>query len=295
VRALLLLVLLVAACSGEAPIPEHDHWLEITVGERDIVLGKGFPLTVVRIWKMGSEPAPWTDDALAPLTVRLLETGRRENDTHVEETRRYECHAFDLGQMTLPAGSLAGPENRVVLKVSRTVDVSAPGPAELPTDLLAEPVRWGLWLTIAAMLAIAASAFVVVRRRRTGAEISEPEPAPSAPPGAPPPSPAEIALAAVERLRARQPETPEEIETFHVDAANVMRSYVGARFEMPTSEMTSNEILAGERTAHRADLRKILGRCDMVKFACVRPDAAERERLLTLATTYVTETGIGEA
>ena len=56
------------------------------------------------------------------------------------------------------------------------------------------------------------------------------------------------------------------------------------------------EILADEKTvsalapARRRDLAGILVACDMVKFACALPGASERERLLSTATTVVTET-----
>ena len=115
----LSLLAAVAACRDGAPI--GDAPLSITAAVREVPLGTAFPLEVLRTWSAG--PAPdWSDETLAPLYVRLVETSRRESEGRVEETRRYEAYAFALADLAEP----------VELRETRALDPTAPGPAELP-------------------------------------------------------------------------------------------------------------------------------------------------------------------
>jgi hypothetical protein len=91
-------------------------------------------------------------------------------------------------------------------------------------------------------------------------------------------------------LRARRPMSAADV---HVDAATIVRDYVGERFAMPTSQMTSEQIVAATATPHRTPLAGFLARCDGVKFACEAPSADDAERLLASAETFVTQTREG--
>ncbi len=107
---------LAPSCGGGPPIPDEEIGIHVTAEARDVELGKAFSLTVVCVWSKALVPGEWRDQALAPLVVRLEETTRREDDGHVEETRRYRCYAFISGDVAVPAMSFkasprdGGPE-----------------------------------------------------------------------------------------------------------------------------------------------------------------------------------------
>jgi hypothetical protein len=261
---------LAAACGEATPIP--DRPLRITAGAPEVELGKAFPLTVVRTWHKGDAPAAWDDAALAPLEVRLLETSRREDDRRVEETRRYLGYAFSLADVSLPG---------LELRVRRALDPEAPGPAELPGDLLPEPSPWRAWAAVGAILLALFALFMWMSSRRRRSAAAAPAPAV----GPPAPGPHVRALERLARLRGRQPQGREEISAFYVEASQVVRDYVGERFAVHATVMTTEELVGVS-----APLTRVLPPCDLVKFARHVATASERERLLDAAETYVRET-----
>jgi hypothetical protein len=243
--------------------------LEVTAGVAEIELGKAFPLTVVRAWERDRSPPEWNEEALAPLVVRPVETTRREGSGLIEETRRYRAYAFGPGEISEP----------VELRVKGTLDPDRPGPAELPGEPLREPSTWLPWSAAGAALVVAA--VLVSRRRGRPGTVPVPEPEP------PPPGPHLRALEHIERLRERRPRTHEQTQAFYVEAAGLIRDYVGERFEVRTTVRTSEDLLG--LSLHPA-LTAVLKPCDLVKFARHQPDEAERQALLDVMERFVEET-----
>ena len=258
----------VAACGDGAPI--GDVPLRITAAVREVPLGRAFALEVVRTWSAGRAP-DWSDEALAPLHVRLVEAARRESEGRVEETRRYEAYAFSLADLAQP----------VELRVTRALDPTAPGPVELPVAPSSGATPW------AALLAAALGAmalFLYARRLR------RPRPEPQAPtlPEAVTPGPHVRALERIARLRVSEPQGYEETQAYYLEASGLVRDYVRERFALMTAVLTTEELLA--RSTHRDALAGVLGHCDAVKFARHAATAPERGRMLDRAETFLRET-----
>ncbi len=133
------LVLLVAACAAEAPFPRDVDRVRIAADTREIALGRGFPLTVTRVWEEGRPPGEWSDDRLFPLFVTPAGTERRHAEGKVAEVRRFTAYAFDPGELVIPPPELVpdAPE-RLALTVRPTLDAANPGEAERPGGLLVE-------------------------------------------------------------------------------------------------------------------------------------------------------------
>ena len=204
-QSLLLILALAAACGDGTPI--SDVPLQVTAGVEEVALGRAFPLTVVRTWSKGSEPADWSDETLVVLPT---ETTRREDGTRVEETRRYDAYAFSLDDLTTP----------VELRVKRALDPRQPGPAELPG---AVPAKTFPWRTVGVALA---ALLLLLRRRRPTAEPPPPEPD----------SPAQPAphLRALARLaRARRA----ELQACYAETAALLRDYAGVRAAETTEDL----------------------------------------------------------
>jgi hypothetical protein len=294
--------LLASACADGPPIPEEDLLLRVETDVADVQLGQAFPLTVVRVWSKDLEPQEWSDEALAPLVVRLEGATRREDDERFEETRRYRGYAFALGEISVPAPSFAahprgGGAERVAtaeplqLGVRGALDPEAPGPPELPGGPLSERFPWIPW-SAALVLALAAAAVGLRTSRRR----------PTAVPSLPPPPRDNSHERALQRLRTlggQRPERPDDIRAFHVEAAAVVRDYLEERFALGARELTSEEFVVASRVIdvlgaeHRGLVVQVFAQCDLVKFARHAPRAPDRERLLEAATRLVLETRSG--
>jgi len=86
-----------------------------------------------------------------------------------------------------------------------------------------------------------------------------------------------------------------KIKQYHTEITDVLRDYLEVIYEIPAHEVTSHEILARLRYVGLTDqeslqLRVILNRADMVKFAKDRPSDTENEEAVTQTLSFVTTT-----
>jgi hypothetical protein len=306
-RALLLpgLIFLLAGFSDETPIPEADITLRITTSATIVKPGEAFPLEVKRSWSKKLLPAEWSDDQLLPLRVRLVDVALRENGTHIEETLHYQCHAFSLDEILIPAPTFrawpkdGGGERMAVaedlrIRIEPALDPESPGPAELPCGMLDVPVPfpWLTWISGGAIaIALLGLLWYVQHRVRIRAALRAKSP----------PPPHVRALERLGRLRAGQPASAEEIDAFHVEASSLVREYIDERFDVQAPEMTTEQFLASPMTqraledAHCILLADFLNQCDRVKFGRHVPAKEDRERLLDSAQRFIEETRAEEA
>ncbi len=275
---LFALALLLAACGEREPFPPGGAPLRLTAGVERVALGESFPLTVQRVWPAESAPEPWSDAALAPLRVRLLETHRREQEGRIAETRRYAAYAFTPGDLSItPPGA-----EPLRLRVDTLLDPDRPGAIEPPEGPLPSPFPGWTWPALGALAFAALFLFYRAARRRP-----LPLPPPAIQAAAPPPhAPHERALAGLARLRARTPEGREEAVAFCTEAAALLRDYAAERFQLRVREKTSQELLAAVPSQQ---LAQALEACDMTKFARRLPDRAARDRLLDAGEAFVRE------
>lgn len=81
---------------------------------------------------------------------------------------------------------------------------------------------------------------------------------------------------------------------------DVLRQYVEAQFHISVEELTTDELLAALQAQpelsdqHRRELRRILDRVDLVKFAQYQPEADAGKRLLQAAARWVETAFVGE-
>jgi len=105
----------------------------------------------------------------------------------------------------------------------------------------------------------------------------------------------DLALEKLEKARALlQEENP---VPYAVAVSEIIRTYLGQRFQNPSTRRTTEEFLrqmendsATPLAAHRELLRDFLHACDMVKFARYQPTLAELEQVQERALTFVTAT-----
>jgi hypothetical protein len=285
----LILLFGLAACGG-APIPSEDLLLRIDVETREVELGQAFPLSVTRVWDKRLTPASWHDEVLTPVRLRLLETTRRENNSHVRETRTYAAYVFEPGDVVVPGPAFLAIEkrggnqrrvdgNELRLRVRSALDPDRPGPVELP-DRLPARRSWLPWaLGGAALLLIV---LLLAKRRPDQPAAAEPPPSPEAGPAS-----HVRALERIEGLRQQHPQSHAGWLTLCVELSALLRDYLDERFALPAWTMTSEELLAAHPTT---SLRRALHACDLVKFARHAPRPGQRDQLLDAAEAFVRET-----
>jgi hypothetical protein len=105
----------------------------------------------------------------------------------------------------------------------------------------------------------------------------------------------ELALEKLENAKALLNE--ENPEPYAVAVSETIRSYLGQRFETPSTRRTTEEFLgqmqadtATPLAEHRDLLRGFLESCDLVKFAHYQPSRDELEQVQQRAVTFVTAT-----
>jgi len=172
---------------------------------------------------------------------------------------------------------------------SATPPPSAPAPDAKPDPLagfrdIAPPVDvpwppwmwWAIGVGAAIVLALLVWLIVWLENRK---------------PKTPPPTPRQIALRELEDLRAHIREL--DPYAFSVRVSDVLRTYVGAQFSLPTTSQTSPEFLASIADSPRFSsvdrqlLATFLERCDMLKFARIQAHAEENGELLSSAAAFV--------
>ena len=217
-------------------------------------------------------------------------------DGGVESRLELRVAAFELGELAFPpldvevvdaAGEVTALATEAAPVVIESVgrdegnDIrDIKGPLAIPFAVVTL-LPW-----IAAVLALAAAGAWLYRRYR---RRSRPE---ALVPTLPPRPAHEVAREALDALEAAGLLERGEIKTYHIRLSDIVRVYVEGRFGVDAMEMTTAEVLDGllRTDADRgavADVRRVLDRCDLVKFAKLRPAISECRELLPLARRVV--------
>lgn len=273
------------AC-GEAPsLPAVDLLLEVVPGVDTIETGKGFPLTVRRVWRKDLVPGDWHDGVLAPLTLRHEATSRVEDGERVQETRRYRAYAFVLDDVVIPsarfsARPLTGGAERVVraptirIGVTPVLDSLDPGEPELPTVPAPASAPVWPWIVVGVLGEAVVVAVWVRGGRRRRRLLTAAQPAAAEDPG---PSIDERFL---DRLASAGV----------IEAADIVRDYCAERFGVGAREMTTPELLTALRHAGaEVEPGFVLGQADLVKFAAWVLDRKAQAAVTAAARKFVRE------
>ncbi len=214
----------------------------------------------------------------------------------VESRLELQVAAFELGELSFPSLDLevvdAGGDATALATEAVAVTIESVGRDEGgdirdikgPLAIPFEVVTLLPW--VAALAALAAAAAWVYRRYRRRTRPEAPRPAR-------PRRPAHVvAREALDALEAARMLERGEIKTYHIRLSDILRVYIEGRFGVDAMEMTTGEVLDGllRTDADRgavADARRVLDRCDLVKFAKLRPALPECRELAPLARRVV--------
>jgi hypothetical protein len=217
------------------------------------------------------------------------------NDRRVSRAQ-YVLTTFDLGDLEVPSIELAlrgegAAESRVLLTDPVPISVVSVQPDSADIVDIKAPlaiarnwlllVPWALGLLIATALG-----YWAYRRYRSRARPEAPKPAT-------PPRPADVvANEALDRLEAAGLLERGEIKQHYVEVSEIMRVYVEGRYGIDAMELTSHDIEAELRNRHvkRQALERFTvfhERCDLVKFAKLRPGLETTRAIVPLARELV--------
>lgn len=262
-----------------------------TVGGRvTLTVSVEHPAGSTVVWPDSVDLDPF--EVLAARAVPMVVEGARARSAAV-----FSVAAFELGTLEIPSFDidvLAPDGSRETLGTDRFgIEVVTVG-ADDTGDI--REIRGPYWIAVGVMtivlwglvlLALALLIYFAVRRLRRR------DPSAPADVSGPPPKPAhEIALEALARLEATGLLERGEVKEYHIAVSDILRRYVEARFHVAALEMTTWEIVEGLQrveasTDFREGLRGFLDRCDLVKFAKVRPNSDASREVLALGRTLV--------
>jgi hypothetical protein len=150
----------------------------------------------------------------------------------------------------------------------------------------APPSLAPLWAVLGAAFAAGVAWLVARRRRRARVAVPAPIEPPPLPP--PPPDPYAVALARLEAIDVERLAARGEVERHYEAVADVLRGYLETAERIPAPERTTTELLWSlpprlAESGLRRRVQEILGSADLVKFARLRPGAAEATALTRAA------------
>lgn len=282
--------------------------IRVTVEPDSVTVGDIITV-VVTVEHTLATSVTWPD----PFELPPFEILRVDHDEPTREDDRLVSRAvvtltsFELGELAVPT-----------LSVEVVAEDNANSPTSLSTSPLAiavtsvgrdetsdiRDIRGPLFIPfqvvtllpwIAGGLVLAGTAFWFYRRY-----ARRPTAAPAAPPAPPPRPPEEVAYEALLAIELSDLLARGEVKTFHIRLSDTMRVYIEGRFDVQAMEMTTGEVLTGlRRTNTQSEIvgrfRRLLDRCDLVKFAKHRPEPTDCHDLVGLARGLVDVTTKTEA
>ena len=150
-------------------------------------------------------------------------------------------------------------------------------------------IRWVLLAIGCILLGIGAWYFIkwAMHRKKGGElQLAEVEKRPAE----------EVALEKLDKIKAEKIWQEGKVKEYHTELTDVIREYIGRRYEVKSTEKTSDETqrelkpLMGEQKELFERLRKMLSLADLVKFAKWHTTPDENESALLTAYDFVHET-----
>ena len=295
----------VGGISGQAPNPDG---LRVVMEVDTTVIHLGDPVSVLLLVDHPSDwSVEWADSLdvapfemlryeVAPAGAAAGDGGASSGGDLATSAARLTLTSFELGELELSPIEIpvVGPDGdvRTLFTDPYRIGVESVGLdesgdiREIRGPLTIARNWWALvpWL----LLAAAAGAGALYMRRRMQArpvdEIVKPKT---------PPRPHHlVALEALDDLERSSLLERGQVKTWHVRVSEIIRTYVEGQLEVPALEMTTGEVVAGLRKAALGSritdtFHTFLVRCDLVKFAKLRPGAETSREVLSVARSLV--------
>jgi hypothetical protein len=249
-------------------------------GPTPLEVAPGEPFTTSPGWKVRAAGTPaqtesGTSRSRWSQVFRLVPSQKDDVPLQVNPLRVRPAEAADWTELTWKPVPV-----RVTTEVARA-DLAELRPGPPPEELPPVPPWYRPFLIAGLGLAVVSLLVAGWRLRRRGG------------PAAVRVTPEQWALQELGRIEEREPAEGGDAEHFHTLVSDVVRRYLELRFDLPASRRTTAEFLAAMRQAplltaeQQALLRRFLERCDLAKFAPVRPSPGECREASAMAREFV--------
>ena len=232
--------------------------------------------------------------------VKREQPTSKQTDQRKLQTQEFIVTSFDSGMHIIPSIPIqytrAGDTAQCLVETSpipMTVGTVAVDTSQDIKDVkppLSVPITFAdvlpYLLVVIGVAGIVWLARYIIRKRKRGEPLIPEEP----------PRPAhEVALEALRSLESEKLWQRGKIKDYHSQLTDIIRIYIERRFKILAMESTSDEILNGFTDGMidkgiKENLKGMLIRADLVKFAKFQPIAEEHETSLTLAFNFVEST-----
>ncbi|HEV8376219.1 MAG TPA: hypothetical protein VGR38_08350 [Candidatus Polarisedimenticolia bacterium] len=243
-----------------------------------------------------SEPVPIAGNE-SSLVLESVKPPASQEKTE-KDVFYYQLQAFEPGMSHIPAFRVpwrtssgvegAASSEPVPLEIVSVLKGPQDAPADLkpPAEIPGPPFPWRWAVLVAALVLAAAAAAIAWMRRKRPLPAGVPLPAVPALPAH------EQAYRDLELLLAGSLLREGKIKQFHVELSEIVKRYVGARFDIDAMERTSEEVLRDLKNVRvgvepMGAAREFFGATDLVKFAKLRPAEDEIRRSVDRAYRIV--------
>ena len=222
----------------------------------------------------------------------LLNSGKR-----MQLSRTYKLTSFDSAFYALPPFYIIiekdtfKANSSIGLKVTSVpVDTTNANEFAGPYTVTNIPFQWSyeFWTLLLINIILAVIAYFLYQRIKKNHPITKRV-------VITPPSPAhKTALEHFAKIKTKTPESEDEIKQYYDEITDVLRQYIEARFLINAKELTTQEIIDKLTDTNHADalreLREILTKADLVKFAKYQVSTSDANRSLAMALDYINTT-----
>lgn len=299
--AALLLILAVAEALAVPTPPTADNPVVVhaTAEPKEVTIGDPIRYTVEIASKEAEVVVPVLSGAIGVFEIRDFgQLPVTQKDGVTTQTWWYTLTTFETGDQFIPRFKVAyrapGEELKEVESNEVLVGIASLLAREPAADDIRDikppeeiPIDWRPYMLVAGAvvvaLLLAIGLYFLLNRPRRQRII--------------PPRPAfEVALEALDRLRARNLVQAGELEAYYVGLSAIVRRYLEDGFRLRAPEMTTEEFLAAATddtrlvTVHRRLLGEFLTQADLVKFARAVPTLRDSETAYDAARRFVDET-----
>lgn len=295
-------VLLAALAAGQPALAQEAR-IAMTVDT--MLIHVGDPVTVrLSVDHPEGWVVEWPDSfEIAPFEVLHVGLGTpvaASDGDGFHSTATVVITSFELGELELPAIAVpvTAPDgaSRTLVTDPFRIGVQSVGLDEsgdlrdIKGPLSLSRSWWVVLLWVALVAVLAGGVGYYMYRRRRAAPESRP-----VVPRAPPRPFHEIALEALRALEKSSLLERGQVKEYHVRISEIIRRYIEGQLEVPALELTTREVADGMRRAALGAsiteaFRGFLERCDLVKFAKLRPVAEDSRELMGRARELVRKT-----
>lgn len=283
---------------------------DATLSQKEILIGEQAVINLSVSFTKGEIPEvqfPVLEDTVVThveivksTAIDTLTTSEEVRETRME--KKLFITSWDTGYYAIPPFEfLIDGEIQITeafLLTVRTVEIDTTAGIKPPREIYDVEVTWTDYLTAywyypvggLALAGLIVAAVLLIRRMKKR-DLEKPEPVVREPE-----KPADQqAIERLEEIRQKKIYARGKIKEYHTEITDALRDYIEAIYQIPAHELTSNQILGrlryvGLTERESLQLREVLTRADMVKFAKEKPSDDENESAVAQSLEFVKTT-----